>query len=127
MSKKLKILFIPADNITANISRSYFFAKGLSKFSEIYFVTWYDHRSLQWSGGSPSKINTFICFLKSIFQSVNIYQDNRDTFLRIKSSVFIDALVGRFLGKVRGKKIMRNHNSKSLQKMIQKIKPDAIF
>lgn len=127
MSKKLKILFIPADNISANISRSYFFAKGLSKFSDIYFVTWHDHRSLQWAGGSPSKLNTFICFIKSLFQPLNIYQDKRDTFLRIKCSVFIDALVGRFLGRVRGKKIMRKHNSKSLQKMIRKIKPDVVF
>lgn len=127
MSNRTKILFIPADNISANISRSYYFAKGLSKFSDVYFVTWHDHRSLQWSGGAPSKLNTLSCFIKSILQPFKIYQDERDTFLRVKSSVFIDALIGRIIGRVRGKRMMRNHNSKSLQKMIAKIKPDAIF
>jgi len=127
MSKKLKILFIPADNISANISRSYFFAKGLSKFSEIYFVTWYDYRSLQWSGGSPSKTNTLICFIKSLFQTINIYQDKKDTFLRVRCSVFIDAIIGKVFGRIRTKKIMRNHNSKTLKKLIKKIEPDVIF
>jgi len=127
MSKKLKILFIPADNIAANISRSYFFAKGLSQFSEVYFVSWHDHRTVQWLGGTPSKLNTFICFLKSLFQPFKIYKKETDSFLRVNCSVFIDALVGRLVGRINGKKLMRKHNSNTLQKLITEIKPDVIF
>ena len=127
MSKKLKILFIPADNITANISRSYFFAKGLAQHSELYFITWHDHRTAKWLGGSSSKLNTLICFFKSLFASYKLYRNKDENFYRVNCSVFIDALVGRLLGRVNGKKIMRKHNAKTLQKLVSNINPDVIF
>lgn len=127
MSDKLKILFIPADNIKANISRSYFFAKGLSKYTDLYFITWEDYRSKQWLGGKITKLNTLKCFLKSVLANQKIIQKNDENFKRIICSVFIDALVGRLIGKVKAKKIMRKHNLQTLKKIINTIKPDVVF
>jgi|TARA_R110000782_G_scaffold118028_2_gene208455 hypothetical protein len=126
-NKKLKILFIPADNIKANISRSYYFAKGLAKYSDLYFLTWNDYRSIEWLGGKKSKLNTIKCFLSSFFVSYKLYKNNNEDFQRVKSSVFIDAIIGRLIGKVNAKKIMRKHNSKSLKKIINRINPDVVF
>jgi hypothetical protein len=126
-NKKLKILFIPADNIKANISRSYYFAKGLAKYSDLYFLTWNDYRSIEWLGGKKSKLNTIKCFLSSFFVSYKLYKNNNEDFQRVKSSVFIDAIIGRLIGRVNAKKIMRKHNLKSLKKIINKINPDVVF
>lgn len=125
--KKLKILFIPADNIAANISRSYYIAKGLSLFTDLYFLTWEDYRTIEWLGGKKNKINTFWCFINSLFQSTKIEQKNNEPFHRIKASVFIDALIGRLIGRVFTKKLMRRHNLKTLLKLQEKINPDVIF
>lgn len=126
-NKKLKILFIPADNIKANISRSYYFAKGLAKYSDLYFLTWNDYRSIEWLGGKKSKLNTIKCFLSSFFVSYKLYKNNNEDFQRVKSSVFIDAIIGRLIGRVNAKKIMREHNLKSLKKIINRINPDVVF
>ena len=127
MTKKINILFIPADNIEANISRSYYFAKGLSQFAEVYYVTWKDYRSVQWLGGNLSKLNTIKCFLNSLFAKFKPYKNEEDSFTRVKCSVFIDALIGRMIGKVNGKKIMRKHNTRTLHKLIKKFNLDVIF
>lgn len=126
-NKKLKILFIPADNIKANISRSYYFAKGLAKYSDLYFITWNDYRTIEWLGGEKSKLNTIKCFLSSFFVSYKLYKNNEEDFQRVKSSVFIDAIIGRLIGRVNAKKIMRKHNLKSLKKIINRINPDVVF
>ena len=126
-NSKIKILFIPADNIEANISRSYYFAKGLTKYSELYFVTWKDYRSVQWLGGKLSKVNTLKCFFQSYFSKYKLFNNKEDNFTRVNCSVFVDAIVGKLLGRVYTKKIMRKHNAKTLKKLISEIKPDVIF
>lgn len=127
MSKKIKILFIPADNIEANISRSYYFAKGLANYAEVYYVTWKDYRTAKWLGGKLSKINTLLCFFKSLFAKYKLYQKDKESFTRVNCSVFIDALVGRIFGSIRAKKIMRKHNAKTLNILIKELNPDIIF
>ncbi len=127
MTRKIKILFIPADNIEANISRSYYFAKGLAQFAEVHYVTWKDYRSVQWLGGKLSKLNTIKCFLNSLFTKFKLYKNEEDSFTRVRCSVFIDALIGRIIGSVTAKKIMRKHNAKTLKKLIKKLNPDVIF
>lgn len=127
MNKDLKILFIPADNIEANISRSYYIAKGLAEYAEVYFVTWKDYRTVQWLGGKLSKLNTFKCFITSLFVRFKLYENKEDGFTRVKCSVFVDALIGRIIGKVNAKKMMRKHNAKTLTKLITKLNPDVLF
>ncbi len=127
MTNKIKILFIPADNIEANISRSYYFAKRLSDFAYVYFVTWKDYRTAKWLGGKSSKFNTLLCFFKSLFAKYKLYQKDAEGFTRVNCSVFIDALVGRIIGRITAKKIMRKNNTKTLKKLIENIKPDVIF
>ena len=126
-NRKLKILFVPADGIEADITRSYFFAKGLAKFADVYYITWKDFRSVKWLGGKLSKLNTINCFIASITSGYKIYQKPEDRFNRVKCSVFIDALIGRLIGTIRAKRIMRKHNGKTLNKLIQKLQPDVIF
>lgn len=128
VNKKLKILFIPADNLSSNVSRSYFIANNLAKYSELYFITWFNHRSILWEGKKSSYFNTISCFFKSLFRkfSVEPKRDN-EHFYRVNTSVFIDALVGKIFGNIYTKKFMRNYNEQSLRKVVNKIKPDIII
>jgi hypothetical protein len=125
--EKLKILFIPADNIEANISRSYYFAKGLAEYTDVFFVTWKDYRTKKWLGGRSSILNTLQCFFNSLFAEYKLYKNGTDNFTRVNCSVFIDALVGRIIGRVNAKKIMRKHNEKTLNQLIKRLNPDVIF
>ena len=68
----MKILFIPADNLTVNVSRSYYLANSLAKYSDLYFVTWHNHRSVIWEGKGISYFNTIKCFFKSLFRATKI-------------------------------------------------------
>jgi hypothetical protein len=126
-NKKLKILFIPADSIEANISRSYYFAKGLAEYADLYYVTWKDYRTVEWLGGKKTKLNTISCFLSSLFIRFKIFKNKDEDFQRIKCSIFIDAIIGRLIGRVNAKKMMRKHNYKSLKIIVSKIKPDVVF
>lgn len=122
----MKILYIPADNITANFSRSYHIAKSLSLHSDVYRVMWEDNRSILWEGKKASLLNGLKCFIKSIFQKNKVIKSS-DFGYEIYASVFISAFVGRIIGKYRSLKWMRKHNKRTLQKIVSKIKPDVIF
>lgn len=128
MNKKLKILFIPADNLSSNVSRSYFIANNLAKHSELYFITWFNHRSVLWEGKKTNHFNTIICFFKSLFRFFDIEQKRENEhFFRVNTSVFVDAIIGRIFGNIFTKKIMRIHNGNSLKRVVKRIKPDVII
>ncbi|MCB0401995.1 MAG: hypothetical protein KDD41_07915 [Flavobacteriales bacterium] len=122
----MKILYIPADNISANFSRSYHIAKNLSTHCELYRIVWADNRSAFWKGKNVSSLNGLRCFLKSLFQKTRIVQSN-DFGFEVYTSVFISAFIGRLVGKYRALIWMRRHNLKSLKKVYDKIQPDLIF
>tara|TARA_R110001592_G_scaffold294462_3_gene564270 strand:- start:203 stop:1381 length:1179 start_codon:yes stop_codon:yes gene_type:complete len=122
----MKILYIPADNITANFSRSYHIAKNLSPHCDLYRVIWDDNRSILWEGKKASSLNGLKCFLNSIFQKDKIVKSS-DFGYEVYSSVFISAFVGRIIGKYRALKWMRKYNALTLKKIVEKIKPDIIF
>ncbi|MCO6499212.1 MAG: hypothetical protein J5I47_02410 [Vicingus serpentipes] len=122
----MKILYIPADNITANFSRSYHIAKSLSAHCELYRIMWQDNRSAFWEGKKASALNGAVCFLQSFFQKKRIIKSSNFGY-EVYDSVFISAFIGRFIGKYRALVWMRKHNKKTLQRLCNSIKPDAIF
>lgn len=124
--KKLKIIFIPAESLSVNFSRSYFIYKELSKVNYVYKLSWYDNREVYWKGRKPSKLNTISCFFKSLFQKTSI-KNIHGNLHEVKCSIFIDAFIGRILGQMTSKKLMRKYNSVVLKKLVKKIKPDIIF
>lgn len=122
----MKILYIPADNISANFSRSYHIAKNLSKHCDLYRVIWEDNRSAFWEGKKVSLVNGLKCFLKSLFQKYQV-KPSSDFGFDVHCSVFISAFIGRIVGRYTALKIMRSHNRKTLTKLVNRINPDVIF
>jgi len=122
----MKVLYIPADNISANFSRSYHIAKNLSTHCDLYRVMWKDNRSAFWEGKKVSSFNGLSCFLKSFFQKGKIIH-SKDFGYEVYASVFISAFIGRLIGKYRALRWMRAYNGKTLKKLVAEIKPDVIF
>lgn len=122
----MKILYIPAENVRAKVSRSYFVAKGFSTNNEVYKVFWYDNRNRFWEGKPPSVIYTVSCFFKSLFTSIKVKKSN-DFGYDVYGSIFINAFIGKVLGKYSALKMMRSYNLKTLKKMVDKINPDIIY
>lgn len=122
----MKILYIPADNITANFSRSYHIAKSLSTHCDLYRIIWRDNRNAFWTGNKTSMLNGVVCFIQSFFQKKRIVK-SPDYGYEVYSSIFISAFIGRVIGKYRALNWMRKHNKKTLKKLCEEIKPDVIF
>ena len=122
----MKILYIPADNISANFSRSYHIGKSLSAHCDLYKVMWVDNRTAFWNGKKATAYNGAICFFKSLFQKNKIVKSN-DYGYEVYASVFISAFIGRIVGKYNSLKWMRKHNLKTLNNLVAQIKPDLIF
>jgi hypothetical protein len=122
----MKILYIPADNISANFSRSYYIAKNLSTHCDLYRIVWKDNRTAFWEGKSNSPLNGMKCFIGSLFQKKRISKSN-DFGYEVYDSVFISAFIGRIIGRYKALEWMREHNKKTLKKLCVKIKPDVIF
>lgn len=122
----MKILYIPAENVEAQVARSYFFAKAFSKHHEVYKVHWYDSRNRFWKGLEPSSFFTFICFIKSLFRSTKIFKSN-DFGYQVNTSLFLNAFAGRIIGNYRALNWMRKYNKKQLAKIAKILQPDIIF
>lgn len=124
---KLKILFIPADSIEAKISRSYFLAKGLSNYCDMYYFIWTDFRSKMWRGEKKSILHTIKCFFQSIVRKHRNYLSEEYGFNVAEAPMFIDAVIGRLIGRIRAKKIMRKFNGFMIGKIVKRINPCIIF
>lgn len=111
----MKILYIPAENVDANVSRSYFVAKGLNKDYEVYRMYWYDNRNRFWQGKKASSLYTLKCFSSSLFRGFKIRKAPDFGYL-IHSSVFLNAFIGKLIGRYRAITMMRKHNLKTLKK-----------
>ncbi len=87
---------------------------------------WEDNRSAFWSGKKVSNLNSAKCFFKSLVQKNRIIRSS-DFGFEVYTSVFISAFIGRLVGKYKALRWMRNHNKKSLNKLVKQINPDIIF
>lgn len=122
----MKILYIPAENVSAKVSRSYFIAKGFSTHHEVYKIKWQDNRNRFWEGKKASSFYTAKCFVNSLFSFFKIEKSN-DFGYTVYSSVFLNAFVGKIIGKYSAIKLMRSYNLKRLKKIAKKIHPDIIY
>ncbi len=122
----MKILYIPADNISANFSRSYHIAKNLSNHCDLYRLRWNDNRSALWKGKKKSVFNTFKCFISSLLQSFKVEKSDEFGY-DVYSSIFLSAFIGRIIGKYNALVWMRKYNYQTLKKIAAKIQPDIIF
>ncbi|MCB9173548.1 MAG: glycosyltransferase [Flavobacteriales bacterium] len=122
----MKILYIPAENVKAKVSRSYFMAKGLSSSCELYKIYWYDNRNRFWEGKQPSSIYTAKCFLKSLFSRIKVEKSD-DFGYNVYASVFLNAFIGKLIGRYIAIKLMRKYNLKTLNKIVKQINPDIIY
>lgn len=122
----MKILYIPAENVNAKVSRSYFIAKGFSTHHEVYKVQWQDNRNRFWEGKKASSLYTAKCFINSLFSSFKI-QKSTDFGYTVHSSVFLNAFIGKIIGNYNAIKLMRSYNLKRLKKIAKKIQPDIIY
>ncbi len=122
----MRVLYIPADNISANFSRSYHIAKNLSLHCDLFRVMWKDNRSAFWQGEGESTFNSLNCFLKSLFQKTSV-KKSHDFGHEVYASVFISAFIGRIIGKYTSLRLMRNYNSRTLNKLIKLVNPDIVF
>ena len=122
----MKILYIPAENVNAKVSRSYFIAKGFSSNHEVYKIKWQDNRNRFWEGKKASSFYTAKCFINSLFSFFKIQKSN-DFGYTVHSSVFLNAFIGKIIGNYSAIKLMRNYNLNQLKKIIKKIEPDIIY
>ncbi len=122
----MKILYIPAENLKAQVSRSYFVAKGFSTHHEVYKIFWNDNRNRFWEGKPASTLYTARCFFKSILASFKIEKSSNFGY-NIYGSIFLNAFIGKLLGNYRSIQLMRHYNLKTLKKIVAKIQPDLIY
>ncbi len=124
---KKKLLFIPADNISLRISRSYYLAKGLSDHFDLYFVDWNDVMDAIWAGERGSALNSLKSFVSSIFRPLKIEFDEQDGFHRISAPVAQTAFIRKLVGDYYAYKFMHWLNRKTVRRFVAKLEPDLIF
>lgn len=123
---KKKLLFIPADNISLKISRSYYLAKGLGDHFDVYFVTWYDPQDNNWSG-KASRFTAVSAFYKSLFRSYRVRYSAEDNFYTVQCPVFLVAFVHKLIGLVTARRVSRVLNGAVLKYLVGKLRPDVVF
>ncbi|WP_127128446.1 hypothetical protein [Pseudoflavitalea rhizosphaerae] len=127
MSPKKKLLFIPADVISNEVSRSFFFAKYLSEQYDLYFLSRFDPQNAYFEKKKRSKLFTLTCFFKSVFTSTQYDKHQKWGYTVVKIPFMSHMVIHRFIGMVRALKMSRSFNRRSLEKIVSKVKPDVIF
>ncbi len=127
LMKKKTLLFLPADAILNEISRSFYIAKGLSEEYNLYFLSWYDPQNRDFSLIRNKKLYTLKTFIKSIFTKINIYKHPKYNYHIVKAPKMSIMIIYRFLGVVNALKLSRFFNGFVLKKIIKKISPQILF
>ncbi len=126
--KRLRILFLPADSIEPAISRSAYMARGLSRFADVYYLTWHDPRSAGWQGRRPRSWHSMGCVGRTLFRRFCIEQPDPDKgFYRVSSTMLLDAFIHRIVGRVFAAKLKYAYNGHVLDSLVQKLRPDVVF
>ena len=122
-----KLLFIPSDNISLRISRSYYLAKNLARHFDLYFVDWNDVMDAIWGGGQGSAWNSFSSFTSSLARPIKIDYDAQDEFHRIRGPVAQTAFIRRLVGDYYAYRFMRWVNGKTLRGFLNRVQPDLVM
>lgn len=124
---RLRVLFLPCDGIRPGISRSYYLAKHLAKFAEVYYLTIEDPRSVVWQNGSGSSINTLSCAAANLFKRNAIRDCGENGMKLVSSSMMTDAIFSKVFGREWGCRLRYAYNARRLRKLIELVKPDIVF
>lgn len=122
-----KILFIPADVIKTEVSRSFYFARFFSENNDLYFLTRLDPQNAYFENRKVSKFYTFKCFFSSLFSSTQFSKHKVWGFNLVKVPFMSHMVIHRFLGIVNALKLARKFNEIQLKQIAKRIKPDFIF
>lgn len=122
-----KILILPPDSISNNISRAFFFAKYLAENNEVFIQRWADPQSLLFQQKKISKLATLKCFIQTLFQSYKVTQSDIEGLSEVYCSKMLFMVIYRFIGIENALKLSRWYNGRVIKKVAQKIKPDIIF
>ena len=125
---KEKILILPAINIKNGVSRSFYFAKELSRYNDVYVTEWDDPQSAEFDKTiTGNKLYTLKCFLKSFLSKTFIRKHKKYDFNIIKAPKLTLLVIHKILGVVLALKIIRFYNTIILKRLIKKIKPTVLF
>ena len=127
MNSKKKLLFIPADVISNEVSRSFFFAKYLSEEYNLYFLSRFDPQNAYFEKKKRSRFFTLSCFFKSVFTTTSYNKHKKWGYTIVRTPFMSHMVIHRFIGMVGALKISRAFNRKSLKRIVDKVKPDVIF
>lgn len=127
ISKKKRLLFIPADVIRNEVSRSFYFAKGLSEHFDVYFLSRFDPQSAFFENRKRSKLYTLQCFLKSVFSRFSVKKHQKWSYQVVTAPFMSHMVLHRFIGMVAALKFSRRFNKTVLKYINRKLKPDIIF
>lgn len=126
--KRLKILFLPADNIEPAISRCAYMARGLAQLADVYYVAWPDPRSAYLRGEQPGKSHTLACAARSLAQRFHVKRPtSTEPCYRVSASILLDAILYRVLGRELAAKVKYAYNGRTLKALIRELKPDVVF
>lgn len=127
MNKKKRLLFVPADVIKNEVSRSFYFAKYLADHYDLYFLSRFDPQNAYFESRRVSKWYTLQCFFKSIFTGFSTTPHERWNYKILHVPFMSHMVIYRILGMVAALKIARWFNGMILRKVRTDIKPDYIF
>lgn len=126
MSKK-RILFIPADVIKSEVSRSFYFARFFAEENELFFLSRLDPQNAYFEKRKVSKFYTLKCFLYSLITSTRFLRHPKWGYEVIEVPFMSHMVIHRFLGMVKALKLARWFNKIQLERIAKKVKPDFIF
>lgn len=127
MPAKKKLLFIPADVIRNEVSRSFYIARFLSEEYDLYFLSRLDPQNAYFENKKKSKLFTLKCFLKSIFCKTQYYKHAAWKYNIVRVPFMSHMVIHRFIGMVNALKLSRWFNGIFLKRIASKVKPDIIF
>ncbi|MBX3242559.1 MAG: glycosyltransferase family 4 protein [Chitinophagaceae bacterium] len=125
--KKKRLLFIPADVIRNEVSRSFYFTKGLADHFDVYFLSRFDPQSAFFENKKRSKLYTLQCFVRSIFSRFNIEKHQKWDYQVVTVPFMSHMVIYRFIGMVGALKLSRRFNKAVLRYINRKLRPDIIF
>ena len=127
MSNRKKLLFIPADVIRNEVSRSFYFARYLSEHYDLYFLSRLDPQSAYFEQKKRSKLFTLTCFVKSIFTNTSYSKHDKWNFTVVKVPFMSHMVIHRLLGMVPALKLSRRFNQHYLKKVAKKTGAEIVF
>lgn len=124
---KKKVLFIPADVIKNEVSRSFYFARYLSDHYDLYFLTRLDPQNAYFEKKKRSKFFTLSCFIKSVFTRTTYSRHDKWGFSVVRVPFMSHMVIHRILGMVNALKVCRKFNGYYLKKVASATGADIIF